>query len=252
MTDSVSDSWYENFFSGINCEMWEKAIPEDWTQKEVSFLVDVLQIGNGGSILDIPCGTGRLAMPLAKKGFQVTGVDISKEFIKGLAHRVKVENLSIQGIQGNILTLPLTGSFDGAYCMGNSFGYFDYQGMNVFIQKVAACLKPGSRFVINSGMLAESILPRIPPNKSFIIEDLTMHVENEYVVKDSYLVSHLTYTKTNFAEKHKFKHYVYTMGEIKRLLASAGLQISYMYNSFTKTGYELGDEQVYLIAEKVI
>ncbi len=166
MSNIVPDNWYETFFSGINCEMWEKAIPKDWTEKEASFLMDVMNIKRGASILDIPCGTGRLAVSLARKGFNVTGVDISEEFIKGLNQRVKEDNLSIQVIQGNILSFELTGSFDGAYCLGNSFEYFDYEGMKVFVKKVAACLKPGSRFIINSGMVAESILPKIPPEKT--------------------------------------------------------------------------------------
>ncbi len=252
MDNNVPDNWYETFFSGINCEMWEKAIPEDWTEKEASFLIDEMNIRKGASILDIPCGTGRLAVSLARKGFNVTGVDISKEFITGLTKRVKEENLSIQVIQGNILSLQLTGSFDGAYCLGNSFGYFDYEGMKVFVKKVAACLKPGGRFIINSGMVAESILPRIPPEKTYTLEGLTMQVNNEYMVNDSYMVSHLKYTKNNHSEDHSFKHYVYTIGEIKRLLGLFGLNILAMYNVIEKIPYKLGDAQVYIIAEKVI
>ncbi|MEP7108209.1 MAG: hypothetical protein ABI760_09500, partial [Ferruginibacter sp.] len=62
MSDNVPDNWYETFFSGINCEMWEKAVTDDWTEKEASFLVDVMNINRGDSVLDIPCGTGRLSI----------------------------------------------------------------------------------------------------------------------------------------------------------------------------------------------
>jgi cyclopropane fatty-acyl-phospholipid synthase-like methyltransferase len=232
--------------------MWERAVSEDWTEKEVSFLIDVMNLKKGASILDIPCGTGRLAIPLAKTEFNVTCVDISEEFITGLTKRVKEDNLSIRVIQGNILSLELTGSFDGAYCLGNSFGYFDYEGMKVFVKKVAACLKPGSRFIINSGMMAESILPKIPPEKTYTLEGLTMQVNNIYFVNDSYMVSLLKYTKNHHIEEHSFKHYVYTIGEIKRLLKLFGLHILAMYNAVDKTPYELGDAQVYLVAEKII
>src|SRR5436190_24040656 len=113
MNNNVPDNWYETFFSGINSEMWEKAVSTEWTESEVSFLVDVMNIGNGANILDIPCGSGRIAMSLAKKGFIVTGVDISEEFIKGLNQKVKEAHLSIRVIQGNILSLELADSFDG-------------------------------------------------------------------------------------------------------------------------------------------
>ncbi|MEJ7738256.1 MAG: class I SAM-dependent methyltransferase [Chitinophagaceae bacterium] len=250
MSNNVPDNWYENFFSGINCEMWEKAASEDWTEEEVSFLMDVMKVRRGASILDIPCGTGRHAVKLAKKGFNITCFDISDEFITGLGQKVKDENLSIQIIHGNILTSELTGSFDGAFCLGNSFGYFDYEGMKVFIQKVAACLRPASRFIINSGMVAESILPRIPPEKTYDLGDLTMQVNNEYVVSDSYMISHLKYTKSNHSEEHSFKHYVYSIGEIRRLLALYGIHILALYSAVDKTIYKLGEAQVYIIAEK--
>ncbi len=105
-----------------------------------------MNVKRGANILDIPCGTGRLALQLAKKGFNVTGVDISEGFITGLTEKVKEDSLSIEVIRENILSLELTGSLDGAYCAGNSFGYFDYEGMSVFVKKVAACLKPRSYY----------------------------------------------------------------------------------------------------------
>src|SRR5580704_9534123 len=104
MENNVPDNWYETFFSGINCEMWEKAVSKDWTEKEVSFLIDIMDLPKGAGILDIPCGTGRLAIPLAKEGFNVTCVDISEEFIKGLTQKLKETNLSIEVIKGNILS----------------------------------------------------------------------------------------------------------------------------------------------------
>ena len=67
MDNYVPDNWYESFFSGINCEMWEKAVSNDWSEKEASFLLDVMNIKSKDCILDIPCGTGRLAIRLQKR-----------------------------------------------------------------------------------------------------------------------------------------------------------------------------------------
>ena len=64
MSNNIPDTWYENFFSGINCEMWEKAVSAEWTEKEASFLIDTMNIKPGTSILDIPCGKGRIALNL--------------------------------------------------------------------------------------------------------------------------------------------------------------------------------------------
>jgi cyclopropane fatty-acyl-phospholipid synthase-like methyltransferase len=250
MEQKVEDNWYEHFFSGINCEMWERAIPEDLSSKEADYLIGVMGVKKGAEILDIPCGYGRLAIPLAKKGFKLTCLDISEQFLKGLDRKVEEERLSIRTVRGNILTLDIIGMYDGAYCMGNSFGYFDFAGMNLFVKKVAACLKPGARFIINSGMAAESILTHIPPEKTYVLGDLTMQINNEYIVEDSCLVPHLTYTKNGLSESHGFKHYVYTIAEIKRLLVSYDFEIIALHSGFQKEPYALGDPQVYMVCEK--
>lgn len=250
MNNTVPDNWYETFFTGINCEMWERAIPQEWSAREAAFLIDVMAIRKGSAILDIPSGFGRLAIPLARSGYHLTCVDISERFLFGLDKTVKAEKLPIQIVHGNILSLELGGSFDGAICMGNSFGYFDYEGMKLFVRKVSSCLKTGARFVINSGMLAESILKNIPVEKCYTLGDLTMTVNNEYVVGDSYMISHLTYKQNDHEEKHDYKHFVYTTGELKRFLGSFGLKILVIYKDFEKNPYEYGDQQSFIVSEK--
>lgn len=250
MINTVPDNWYESFFTGINCEMWERAMPEEVNTAEAGFLNDLLEVQKGSNILDIPCGFGRLAIPLAKRGFSLTCVDISEHFITALDKKVKEENLPIRTIHGNILSMDLNGSYDGAYCMGNSFGYFDYRGMEIFVKKLSSCLKPRGRFMIHSGMVAESILPKMPGEKSYVLGDLTMQIHNEYNVEESYLVSRLTYQKNNHSEEHSFKHYVYTIGEIRRLLRASGLKIIKLYSGPDKTDYKPGDPQVYIVCEK--
>lgn len=251
MNSTVPDNWYETFFTGINCEMWERAIPEEWSAKEADFLIDVMAIGKGSAILDIPSGFGRLAIPLARKGYNLTCVDLSERFLSSLDKIVKAENLPVKIIRENILSVELKGSFDGAICMGNSFGYFDYDGMKLFVKKVASSLKSGARFIINSGMLAESILKNIPAEKTYVLGDLSMQINNEYVIGDSYMISHLTYKQNDLEEKHDYKHFVYTVGELKRFMQSFGLKILNIYKDLEKNLYEYGDPQAFIVAEKM-
>ena len=250
MNSTVPDNWYETFFTGINCEMWERAIPEEWSAKEAAFLIEVMGVERGSDILDIPSGFGRLAIPLAKNGYNLTCVDISERFLASLSKTVKSEKLPVRIIQGNILSLEIIGSFDGAICMGNSFGYFEYDHMKLFVKKVASCLKTGARFVINSGMLAESILKNIPVEKTYVLGDLSMQINNEYIVGDSYMISHLTYKKNDIVEKHDYKHFVYTVGELGRLLNSSGLKIIAIYKDIGRNTFEYGDQQAFVVAEK--
>jgi SAM-dependent methyltransferase len=253
MVNEISDNWYEDFFQGINCEIWEKAIPTDVTKQEVDFLLSELNMQKGQHILDIPCGFGRHAIELSKRGFNVTGIDISETFIKGLTEKIISEKLNIKAIQADILAIQLHETFSGAVCLGNSFGYFNIDRMKLFVEKVSSNLETGSKFIINSGMIAESILPNFlnySKNKSYNVGNITMDVTNIYNVEDSYMISNLLYTKEDKTEEHSFKHYVFTLGEVKRLLKLYGLRTIATYSSTSKEEYNLGDPQVYIVAKK--
>ncbi|MES2795552.1 MAG: class I SAM-dependent methyltransferase, partial [Bacteroidota bacterium] len=228
MLNEISDNWYEDFFKGINCELWENAIPADVTKQEVEFLLSELNLKKGQRILDIPCGFGRHSIEFAQKGFSITGVDISETFIKGLTEKIISEKLNIKAIQADILTIQLNEKYSGAVCLGNSFGYFNLEKMKLFVEKVAANLETGAKFIINSGMIAESILPNFAnysTNKSYTVGHITMEVTNIYNAENSFMNSHLLYTKEGQTEEHSFKHYVFTLGEINRLLKLYGLNI---------------------------
>jgi cyclopropane fatty-acyl-phospholipid synthase-like methyltransferase len=253
MVNEISDNWYEDFFQGINCEIWEKAIPTDVTKQEVDFLLSELNMPKGQHILDIPCGFGRHAIELSKRGFNVTGIDISETFIKGLTEKIISEKLNIKAIKADILAIQLNETFSGAVCLGNSFGYFNIDRMKLFVEKVSSNLETGSKFIINSGMIAESILPNFlnySKNKSYNVGNITMEVTNIYNVEDSYMISNLLYTKEDKTEEHSFKHYVFTLGEVKRLLKLYGLRTIATYSSTSKEEYNLGDPQVYIVAKK--
>ena len=253
MQPQIADNWYETFFQGINCEVWENAIPQEITNQEVDFIVSELKLNSGTHILDIPCGFGRHALELARRGFKVTGVDISETFINNLESKIRQDSLDIRAIHADILAIDLNEKYDGAICMGNSFGYFDVEHMKVFISKISSALHSGARFIINSGMIAESILSNFTHysnHRSYTIGDITMDISNYYNAGNSYMVSNLVYTKNGSMEEHAFKHYVFTMGEIKRLLQAVGLKIIAMYGSLEKIPFKIGDQQVYLVAEK--
>src|SRR5947207_14584785 len=69
-------------FHGVPLDLWSQAITAQQTTTEADFLVKALRLDPGSHLLDLPCGNGRLAFELAKRGYRVTGVDISEECIE--------------------------------------------------------------------------------------------------------------------------------------------------------------------------
>ena len=89
------------------------------------------------------------------------------------------------------------------------------------LEKVAASLETGAKFIINSGMIAESISPNFShyeKNNTYTVGNITMDVTNTYNVDEGYMISNLLYTRGGNKEEHSYKHYVFTLAEVKRLL----------------------------------
>jgi SAM-dependent methyltransferase len=78
----------------------------EYTAEEAESYVDTLGITKGMRVLDVACGTGNLAIPAARKGADVTGVDIASNLLRQARHRATEENLSINFEEGDAEDLP--------------------------------------------------------------------------------------------------------------------------------------------------
>jgi SAM-dependent methyltransferase len=242
--------WYEEFFNGVPMDFWRQAVPQDWTADEVRFLEKWAGVVKGGTLLDVLCGFGRHALELARKGYRVTGVDISREAIDEIAGVAIAENLDIRLVLGDVLKVPPFEPCDAAFCLGNSFGYFDYASMAIFVAKIAAALRAGGRFIVNTAMAAESILPDYPERDWTPAGDITLLVENTYLARESIIETRYVFVRDGRTETRKSRHLVMTVAGIVRLLEAAGLRTVEMFGSTEGDPFRLGSSQLYLVAEK--
>jgi SAM-dependent methyltransferase len=82
--------------------------------------------------------------------------------------------------QRDMRDLPWPGRFDGAFCVGNSFGYLDDEGNVAFLRAVRAALRPGGRFVLETPMVLENLLNHLHPRPWWKAGDVYLLVENQY------------------------------------------------------------------------
>ncbi len=78
----------------------------------------------GGPLLDLACGTGRMAIPLAAQGDQVTGVDIVPEMIARARQKAAERAVSIEWVVADARTFQLHKQFSGIYMLANAFQFF--------------------------------------------------------------------------------------------------------------------------------
>src|SRR5262249_49480908 len=86
MAMTVATDWYQDFFTGLFVDLWLQAMPLEQTLAEADFLQKMLQVAPPARLLDVPCGGGRHSLALAERGYAVTGVDLSQEFLQAARH----------------------------------------------------------------------------------------------------------------------------------------------------------------------
>ena len=254
---TIPANWYEDFFHGIPLDLWRKAIPPEQTKVEAEFLVAALQCDLGAHLLDVPCGNGRLSIVLASHGYRVTGVDISEEFIKEARAAGKDQPAataggpdSVEFILGDMRTIKGEALYDGAYCFGNSFGFLEYADMEKFLAGLARALKPGARFVVETGMAAESLLPKFEAESSHQIEDIFVTIKEQYLAADSCVDSEYIFERNGIKESRKAKHWIYTAAEIGRMLERAGFSVKETFGSLKCEPFVLGSQELFVIAQR--
>ena len=87
------------------------------TEQEVDFVVGALGLEPGQRILDVGCGPGRHALALARRGFDVTGIDLSPDFVALAADAAAREDLSARFAVLDVRELAFAGEFDAALCL---------------------------------------------------------------------------------------------------------------------------------------
>src|SRR5436309_172739 len=108
---NMQKQWWQDFFTGLVLQFPEIYSPEQ-TQADAAFLVETLAPAPGARILDVPCGRGRIALALAERGFHVSGVDLTPEFIADADRSAKERGLTVHLEQRNMLDVPTDASFD--------------------------------------------------------------------------------------------------------------------------------------------
>src|SRR2546430_15828484 len=74
--------WYKTFFGEDYLHIYEPILTPERTQRDVDGIVNLFALPQGSSILDLCCGHGRHAIPLAQRGYMVTGLDLSEVFLR--------------------------------------------------------------------------------------------------------------------------------------------------------------------------
>ena len=146
--------WFRHFFDAAYvAQLREEKSPAD-TRAEVDFLLRRLRLPRGARVLDVPCGYGRHAAALARRGFVVVGVDLSPAMIaEGRRRFTGISRLRLR--RGDMRRLAFHREFDAVVNLYTSFGYFTPAQNQAVLGRMARALKPGGIYAMAGGAVRQ-------------------------------------------------------------------------------------------------
>jgi SAM-dependent methyltransferase len=179
----------EDHFGERVAARYDESSAEMFAPAVVDPVVDFLAgLAGDGAALELGIGTGRIALPLARRGVPVHGIDLSEAMVARL--RAKPGSTRIGVTIGDFATTTVDRRFSLAYLVFNTIGNLTTQDEQVAcFQNAAAHLEPGGCFVIEVGVPQ---LQRLPPGetvRAFALSDTHLGFD-EYDVVSQGLVSH--------------------------------------------------------------
>ena len=163
----------ENYFDGWIAQQYEALWPHLFDPEVVAPAVNFLEaLARRGPILELGIGTGRLALPLSRRGIRVHGIELSPAMVEQL--RSQPGSSEIDVTIGDFATTKVTGTFTLAYLVRNTIMNLTTQDTQVeCFRNVAAHLEPNGSFVI------EVVVPpwqRVAPGETVVPFDVSHHL----------------------------------------------------------------------------
>ncbi len=248
----VPQDWYAHAFdAGTTGLPWA-----DRTEAEVDRVLEILDPGPQDRILDLACGTGRHSIALARRGFDVVGVDISSDLIEIAEGEAAIREVDAEFILTDLRNLDFSERFDRVLSLhGGAIGYFedDAENRRAF-EIVAAALRPGGAHLaqLPNALFAQAHLPQ----KTWAAGEQSVELlERDWDPATRYMEGEFTpilIDDFHFGlEPIPFRQRLYTVEELRAVYASLGMSLEAVLD---EDGAPLepsdAEEEIFVVARK--
>ena len=218
--------------------IYDKLIGQDY-EKWADYIEDIFAKNNlkPSLVLDLGCGTGSITNILAKRGYDMIGVDISPDMLNVAREKATEEGLDVLYLCQDIREFELYGTVDAIICTLDVLNYItDPDDLKQVFRLVRNYLNPDGIFIFDIN--TEHKLKNTLGNNTFITDEEGVFYswENEY--SDGLSTQYLTFfaelddgTYERFDEVHVQR--AYTVAEIKKMLVGAGMSFEAEYEVLT-------------------
>jgi ubiquinone/menaquinone biosynthesis C-methylase UbiE len=244
-------NWYEQTFEEIGEDfeiIFAGQMPR--TGAQVEFAIQALRLAPGARVLDIACGVGRHSIELARRGYQVTGLDLSPTLLNIAAERAGRAGVQVNWVRADMREIPFAQEFDAAFNIFSSWGYLESEAEDAkVLAAVARALKPGGAFLLETAH-RDRLIRHFQPHTWH--EGIGVVVLEESIL--DLLTGRLLSTHTAIYDDGRQRRWqintrLYTAAELRRMLESAGFSISQSFGGYDGALLTLDSPRLILVAE---
>lgn len=239
----------DGYFDERTAARYDESVADMFAPESVDPVVGFLAgLAGGGRALELGIGTGRIALPLARRGVPVHGIDMSRAMVARL--RAKPEAEAVDITIGDFATTTVDGTFTLAYLVFNTISNLTTQEAQVAcFRNVAAHLEPGGSFVIEVGL---PDLQRLPPGERFVL----FHVGDdrwgidEYDVASQGMTSHHLTTRAGKLERSSVPFRYTWPAELDLMAQLAGMSLRERWGGWRREPFTSDSRQHVSVWEK--
>lgn len=231
-------SWYsdDGLWSGFSELMWPQRLTVE--ADELVRESPLLAFPAGSRVLDLCCGPGRFVVPLARKGYQVTGVDLNAPVLDRAKQAAADAGVPAELVQGDMLEFVRPGGFDVVLNMYTSFGYFDDAEKNLQVLRNAhTSLAPGGKLLLEV-YGKEIVAKNIGRTHAFPQPDGIAYMRHSVLDDWTKLRTDWTLVDGDTARSAHIQSYIYSAAELRRLFEDAGFTDIEAYGGFDGAPYD--------------
>jgi ubiquinone/menaquinone biosynthesis C-methylase UbiE len=221
---STEETW-DAFFGEFYLRAYAGAEREGEAGQQAQAAARLAGCPDGGDLLDVPCGFGRHAVPLARTGYRVVGVDRSRTLLSEARRRADAADQPTF-VEADYRELPFADdSFDAALNLFTSLGYLGDEEDVVVLRELRRVLRPGAGLVIETmhrDLLVRTFLERswgLLGEGRLLLEQRTFDAAAGVAQETQTLIE-----STGARDSRSFSVRVYTATELLAMVGQAGFQ----------------------------
>ena len=219
---------------------------------EADFIEDSLGVAKGGTMLDLACGTGRHAIELAGRGYEVVGFDLSLAMLARAADEAQEREQKLNFVQGDMREMVFEEAFDGIFCWNTSFGFFDEETNAKVISKVHKALRKGGQFILD--VSNRDFIARQAPSLAWFEGDGCVCMDEMAI---DWITSRMKVKRTFMMDDGRSKEIeysvrIYALHELGKILHDSGFRVVEVSGRTSTPGVFFGGEspRTMILAEK--